>query len=228
MAMAMCTMRKLHEVRILMVGLDGAGKTSLMYRMKTNENISTFQTLGFNVETVWKSPKNIVFTIWDVGGQERVRDLWQFYFEEKEAILFVVDSSARDRIGEAKQVLRSLMQEEKLRRCLLCVVANKQDISGCMDLKEVYYSLDLDSIVREKTIVGCSVSSGDNVLQVLDWFSENFRVKTGKERKAEARAAIKRKQEEDQAAIEKQRQLQEKARKKKAEQENSPVMEDEA
>merc|ERR1712146_822871 len=108
-----------------MCGLDGAGKTALMHRMKTNEQTSTFPTIGFNMETVWKSPKNIVFTVWDVGGHEKIRDLWKYYYEEKEGVIFVIDSGDQARFPQVKRCLQNLMQEPALRGTLLCVVANK-------------------------------------------------------------------------------------------------------
>merc|ERR1712224_139283 len=75
------------EMRILMVGLDAAGKTTIL-------------TIGFNVETV--EYKNISFTVWDVGDQDKIRPLWRHYFQNTQGLIFVVDSNDRDRIGEAR------------------------------------------------------------------------------------------------------------------------------
>ncbi len=66
-------------LRILMLGLDAAGKTTVLYKLKLNENIHSVPTIGFNVETV--SYKNVSFMIWDIGGQKKIRDLWKHYFE---------------------------------------------------------------------------------------------------------------------------------------------------
>ena len=63
------------EMRILMVGLDAAGKTTILYKLKLGEIVTTIPTIGFNVETV--SYKNISFTVWDVGGQHTIRPLWK-------------------------------------------------------------------------------------------------------------------------------------------------------
>lgn len=206
---------KLKEFRIIMCGLDGAGKTALLYRMKTNELGQTFPTIGFNCETVWKSPKNIVFTIWDVGGHEKVRDLWKYYFEEKEGVIFVVDAGDRARFPIVKHSLRKLMQEPALRGTLLCVVANKSDLGTAMSAQDLYYALDLDSINREKTIIDCSVTENKGVLEILDWFSENLKPKSKKELKEERKQAEKAKKEEAAAAQAKQREVTEKAMKKR-------------
>ena len=66
------------EMRILMLGLDAAGKTTILYRLKLAEVVTTIPTVGFNVETV--EYKNIKFNVWDVGGQDKIRRLWRHYF----------------------------------------------------------------------------------------------------------------------------------------------------
>lgn len=65
------------DMRILMVGLDAAGKTTVLYKLKLGEIVTTIPTIGFNVETV--KYKNINFTVWDVGGQDKIRPLWRHY-----------------------------------------------------------------------------------------------------------------------------------------------------
>lgn len=67
------------QMRILMVGLDAAGKTTILYKLKLGEIVTTIPTIGFNVETV--EYKNICFTVWDVGGQDKIRPLWRHYFQ---------------------------------------------------------------------------------------------------------------------------------------------------
>ncbi|WWD19116.1 ADP-ribosylation factor [Kwoniella shandongensis] len=102
------------EMRILMVGLDAAGKTTILYKLK----------LGFNVETV--EYKNISFTVWDVGGQDKIRPLWRHYFQNTQGIIFVVDSNDRERIVEAREELQRMLNEDELKDALLLVFANKQ------------------------------------------------------------------------------------------------------
>ena len=71
------------ERRILMVGLDAAGKTTILYKLKLGEIVTTIPTIGFNVETV--EYKNISFTVWDVGGQDKIRPLWRHYYQNTQA-----------------------------------------------------------------------------------------------------------------------------------------------
>jgi ADP-ribosylation factor protein 1 len=112
------------DVRILMVGLDAAGKTTILYKLKLGENVTTIPTIGFNVETV--EYKNINFVVWDVGGQDRIRPLWRHYFIHTQAVIFVVDSNDRDRIMEARDELHRMLNEEELKDAALLVFANKQ------------------------------------------------------------------------------------------------------
>jgi len=85
--------------------------------------------LGFNVETV--SFRNYSFTMWDVGGQDKIRPLWRHYFQNTQAIIFVVDSNDRDRIVEAREELQRMLNEDELRDAILLVFANKQDLPVC-------------------------------------------------------------------------------------------------
>jgi ADP-ribosylation factor protein 1 len=82
--------------------------------------------IGFNVETV--EYKNIQFTVWDVGGQDKIRPLWRHYFQNTQGIIFVVDSNDRDRVVEAREELQRMLNEDELRDALLLVFANKQDL----------------------------------------------------------------------------------------------------
>ena len=114
------------EVRILMVGLDAAGKTTILYKLKLGELVTPIPTIGFNVEEV--KYKNISFTMWDVGGQTILRNTFRHYFPNTQGVIFVVDSNDKDRIAEAKEVLHSMMNDDELQGATLLVYANKQDI----------------------------------------------------------------------------------------------------
>ncbi|KAK2097439.1 Arf GTPase arf1 [Saguinus oedipus] len=78
------------EMHIL-VGLDAAVKTTILYELKLGEIVSTIPTMGFIVETV--AYKNISFTVWDVGGQDKIWPLWRPYFQNTQGLIFVVDSN---------------------------------------------------------------------------------------------------------------------------------------
>ena len=129
------------EMRILMLGLDNSGKTSILYRLKLGQPKRTVPTIGFNVETL--EYKNIAFTVWDVGGQEKLRALWRHYFASTQALIFVVDSSDRARLPEAAEELHRLIKEEELSSALLLVLANKQDLPGACNAAELAEEMHL-------------------------------------------------------------------------------------
>ncbi|CAG9316019.1 unnamed protein product [Blepharisma stoltei] len=98
------------ERRILMLGLDASGKTTILYKLKLDEVVSTIPTIGFNVEEV--KYRSIHFQIWDIGGQLKLRDLWHYYYKDTEAIIFVIDSIDRERIEEANEALHKMLANE--------------------------------------------------------------------------------------------------------------------
>jgi len=97
------------EMRVLMLGLDSAGKTTILYKLKLGQNVSTIPTVGFNVETV--TFKKVKFNVWDVGGQDKIRPLWRHYFAGTQALIFVVDSSDHERIEEARTELMRIITD---------------------------------------------------------------------------------------------------------------------
>lgn len=113
--------------RILLLGLDNAGKTSILYKVKLNENVCTIPTIGFNVENV-EPRKGLSFTVWDVGGQEKIRPLWRHYFSGTEGLIFVVDSNDRDRLKDAAYELKQILEDDCMRDVPVVVIANKQDL----------------------------------------------------------------------------------------------------
>ncbi|KAM9071397.1 ADP-ribosylation factor-like protein 1 isoform 4-T5 [Megaptera novaeangliae] len=96
------------EMRILILGLDGAGKTTILYRLQVGEVVTTIPTIGFNVETV--TYKNLKFQVWDLGGQTSIRPYWRCYYSNTDAVIYVVDSCDRDRIGISKSELVAMLE----------------------------------------------------------------------------------------------------------------------
>merc|ERR1719253_2373042 len=134
------------EMRILMVGLDAAGKTTILYKLKLGEVVTTIPTIGFNVEKV--EYKNINFTVWDIGGQDKIRKLWRYYYEGTQGLVFVVDSNDRDRIEEAREELTAMLNQEEMREAVVLVFANKQDLPNSMPAAEMAEKLGLNSLCR--------------------------------------------------------------------------------
>ncbi|BBH00421.1 ADP-ribosylation factor A1F [Prunus dulcis] len=161
------------EMRILMVGLDAAGKTTILYKLKLGEIVTTIPTIGFNVETV--EYKNISFTVWDVGGQDKIRPLWRHYFQNTQGLIFVVDSNDRDRVVEARDELHRMLNEDELRDAVLLVFANKQDLPNAMNAAEITDKLGLHSLrQRHWYIQSTCATSGEGLYEGLEWLSNNI------------------------------------------------------
>ncbi|XP_070564281.1 E3 ubiquitin-protein ligase TRIM23-like [Ptychodera flava] len=162
------------EMRVVILGLDSAGKTTILFKLKQNEFIQSIPTIGFNVETV--EYKNLMFTIWDVGGDTKLRPLWKHYYLNTQAIIFVIDSSNCDRLSEAYEELSKLLTEKELRDALVLVFASKQDIAGSLSTEELAQRLELHKLCcgRVWHIQGCDARSGNGLLDGLDWLSRQL------------------------------------------------------
>ncbi|KAF7846528.1 hypothetical protein BT93_L4195 [Corymbia citriodora subsp. variegata] len=162
------------EMRILMLGLDNAGKTTIV-KMIMNEDVNTVSpTLGFIIKTI--DFQGYKLNIWDVGGQKTIRSYWRNYFEKTDALIWVVDATDRLRIEDCRAELRGLLKEERLSGASLLVFLNKIDIVGCMSREEVRYKLELDNIATHKwTIVECSAITGHNLKAGLGWVVQDAR-----------------------------------------------------
>ncbi|XP_037537594.1 ADP-ribosylation factor-like protein 14 [Nematolebias whitei] len=155
------------QVQVLLLGLDNAGKSTLLYKMKHNVSVSTVPTIGFNVEMLdaRKNRKPIVVTLWDVGGQRKMREHWQKYHQNAAAVVFVVDASDRARLGEARAELEKTLQSEQLRGCPLILLANKQDVSGALTITELKDRFKLRKMCsgRDWFVQPCSATMGVGV-----------------------------------------------------------------
>ncbi|KAB5512298.1 hypothetical protein DKX38_029326 [Salix brachista] len=185
------------EMRVVMLGLDAAGKTTILYKLHIGEVLSTVPTIGFNVEKV--QYKNVVFTVWDVGGQEKLRPLWRHYFNNTDGLIYVVDSLDRERIGKAKEEFQTIIRDPFMLNSVILVFANKQDMAltshvlaeeflalrfwtleiskkGAMTPMEVCEGLGLLELKNRKWhIQGTCALRGDGLYEGLDWLSGTFK-----------------------------------------------------
>jgi len=161
------------DCRILMVGLDAAGKTTILYKLKLGEVVTTIPTIGFNVETV--EYKNINFTVWDVGGQDKIRPLWRHYYQNTQGLIFVVDSNDRDRITEARDELMRMLNEDEMREAILLIFANKQDLPNAMPAAEITEKLCLNTLKhRHWYIQSTCATTGDGLFEGFDWLCQEM------------------------------------------------------
>ncbi|XP_061879342.1 ADP-ribosylation factor 1-like isoform X1 [Entelurus aequoreus] len=162
------------EMRILMVGLNAAGKTTILYKLKVGATVTTIPTIGFNVETV--EYKNISFAVWDVGSQDKNRPLWRHYFQNTQGLIFVVDSNDRERCNEAREELMRMLAEDELRNALLLVFANKTDLPNALTPTEVTEALGLHTLRNRRWFIQATcATNGDGLYEGLDWLASQLR-----------------------------------------------------
>merc|ERR1712211_157812 len=141
--------------------LLGPFKTEIIYKLQLGEVVHTIPTIGFNVETI--SYKNVDFTVWDVGGQNKIRPLWRHYYIGTDALIWVVDASDKDRIQEAKEELHSVVRDPELRDAKILVFANKQDLPGAMRSQRLAESLELNTLPQSWYIQECAATKGEGL-----------------------------------------------------------------
>ncbi|XP_070830899.1 ADP-ribosylation factor-like protein 14 [Chaetodon trifascialis] len=162
---------KLPEAQVLLLGLDNAGKSTLLYKMKYNTCVGTVPTVGFNVEMMEtrKNRRNIVLTMWDVGGQRKMREHWKGFHQDAATVVFVVDSSDSKRIEEARRELESTLRSEQLRSSPVVVLANKQDVDGALTATEIQDKFNLRKMCSDRDwfVQPCSASTGVGIQEAF-------------------------------------------------------------
>ena len=160
--------------KILMLGLDLSGKTTILYQMKIGNLIKTIPTIGFNVEDVIIENDTQInnLTVWDVGGHEKIRILWKDYYEKTDGLIYVVDSADINRIEESAEILKEIMKDENLKNCPILIMANKQDLKEALSPIEITEKLGMNNIEgREWSVNGCSANTGKGIKESFDWLN---------------------------------------------------------
>lgn len=164
-----------HEKRVLLLGLDNAGKSTIVKRIVGEDVYDTEPTLGFTIRTAVID--GITLTLWDIGGQSSLRPYWQNYFSALSALIFVIDAAAGpQRLRDAKAVLNDVLQEERLFGITVLVLANKSDLQSAIPLEEITRVLALDSVkTHDCLMMSCSAITGTGVNEGIEWLVERLR-----------------------------------------------------
>ena len=158
------------ELRLLMLGLDNAGKTTVVKKFNGEDIDLISPTLGFNIKTL--EYRGFKLNVWDVGGQTSLRSYWRNYFEQTDGLIWVVDSADRARLHDCKAELQVLLQQERLAGASLLVFANKQDIEGALTSEQIRLELGLDQLSASKRhwrIEACSAFTGAGLAAGVEW-----------------------------------------------------------
>merc|ERR1712167_554325 len=156
------------EVRILMLGLDNSGKTSILKRMSDEDISHIMPTQGFNIKSILH--EGFKLNVWDIGGQKTIRPYWKNYFENTDALVYVVDSSDRARLEEASMELQQLLEEDKLGGIPVLIFGNKQDLISAVPQEEIVEAMQMMEIKdRPWQIQPCSAKTGVNLQDGMEW-----------------------------------------------------------
>lgn len=172
------SLRQTKPVKILALGLDYSGKSSLLLQAKLGEVVTSIPTIGFNVETV--SYKNIILHSWDVGGRDKIRPLLRYYYQDTKAIIFVVDSSDEERLPEAERELMSLLSESELEGVPVAVALNKWDLPRHMLSEKIQQALGLQEVRKSRPCESFCISSISDsksyLYNMLEWIIDSTRL----------------------------------------------------
>jgi len=164
------------ELRILLLGLDNAGKTTLLKQLASEDITQITPTQGFNIKSVQSS--GFKLNVWDIGGQRRIRPYWKNYFEHTDVLIYVIDSADRKRFEETGVELGELLDEEKLSGVPVLIFANKQDLLNAAPAAEIAEGLNLHSIRdRQWQIQPCSAFTSEGVKDGMEWMCKNIKRK---------------------------------------------------
>ncbi|KAH7820773.1 Arf1d [Monocercomonoides exilis] len=176
---------KTKERKVVILGLDGSGKTSILYWYKEGTKVQTMPTDRFNYEEIGFG--NIVFLMWDVCATKTIRRLWHHYYTGADGIIFVIDSTDRQRIACetmecddcVKEVLSLVVSNQESRQVPILFYATKQDKENCLSTAEIAKSLEIDKLCegRQWYMQPCSSATGDGIQAGLDWLTTELQEK---------------------------------------------------
>ena len=164
--------RSRSNFKIIILGIQNAGKTTILYRLSLGQLVQTTPTIGSNVEEI--SYNNVKLQAWDLGGQESTRSVWDVYFVNTDAIIYVIDTHDTN-YEESKNQFYKLLANEALKNAVILIYANKQDLAGAKKVNEIVQIYELDSITNHIWhIQPCSAQTGEGLITGMKWLSDQL------------------------------------------------------
>ncbi|EGR29351.1 hypothetical protein IMG5_157450 [Ichthyophthirius multifiliis] len=162
-----------NQFNIHIVGLQNAGKTTILYRYNLGKVIETTPTLGSNMEEV--THNNVHLKVWDLGGQKSIRQVWDEYFNQSDAIIYVIDSKDTSLQNESNEEFQKLLKNELLKNSVILIFANKQDLENAMSTDQIVEKYKLSDIKSHCWhIQACSAINNQGLEEGLDWIVEKL------------------------------------------------------
>lgn len=173
------------EARLLVLGLDNSGKTTILKKLSDEDISHIMPTQGFNIKSLMH--EGFKLNVWDIGGQKSIRPYWRNYYDQTDALVYVIDSADSRRLEETGVELQQLLDEEKLSSVPVLIMANKQDLLNAASAAEISTSLNLNAIrERNWNILPCSAKTGEGLQDAMEWIVEQ--INSGKDKDGEEKA----------------------------------------
>lgn len=173
------------EARLLVLGLDNSGKTTILKKLSDEDISHIMPTQGFNIKSLMH--EGFKLNVWDIGGQKSIRPYWRNYYDQTDALVYVIDSADTRRLEETGVELQQLLDEEKLSSVPVLIMANKQDLLNAASAAEISTSLNLNAIrERNWNILPCSAKTGEGLQDAMEWIVEQ--INSGKDKEGEEKA----------------------------------------
>jgi small GTP-binding protein len=164
--------RSRSNFKIIILGIQNAGKTTILYRLSLGQLVQTTPTIGSNVEEI--SYNNVKLQAWDLGGQESTRSVWDVYFANTDAIIYVIDTHDTN-YEESKNQFYKLLENEALKNTIILIYANKQDLSGAKRVNDIIQLYELEGIKDHIWhIQPCSAQTGEGLVTGMKWLSDQL------------------------------------------------------
>ena len=162
-----------NNFKIIILGMQNAGKTTILYRLSLGQVVKTSPTIGSNVEEL--TYNNVKFQAWDLGGQESIRSVWDVYYMNTDAVVYVIDSQDDEYFEESKAQFHKLLKNQTLKNATILIFANKQDLQGAKDVNKLIQDYEFFKI-REHVwhIQPCSALKGEGLVTGIKWLSEQL------------------------------------------------------
>ena len=164
--------RSRNNFKIIILGIQNAGKTTILYRLSIGQLVKTTPTIGSNVEEI--SYNNVKLQAWDLGGQQSTRSVWDVYFVNTDAIIYVIDTHD-ETYDDSKTQFYKLLSNEALKNAIILIYANKQDLPGAKNVAEIIQIYELDTIKDHIWhIQPCSAQTGEGLITGMKWLSDQL------------------------------------------------------
>ncbi|KAM5293373.1 ADP-ribosylation factor-like protein 14 [Ctenodactylus gundi] len=157
---------KTTQAHILLLGLDSAGKSTLLYKFKLAEDVTTIPTIGFNVEMI-QVESDLSLTVWDVGGQEKMRAVWSYYCENTQGLVYVVDSTDLQRLGASRKEFKHILKNEHIKNVPVVILANKQDLPGALTAEDITRMFKVKKLCSDRNwyVQPCCAITGEGLAE---------------------------------------------------------------